>query len=143
MSAEPRQFVDTNVVVYMYDDREPIKQERARALVRDLSSTGKAAVSIQVLQEFYMTVTRRLVPPLSPDAAFRALTSMAAFRTHSPAVSDVTAAVDLSITRRISFWDAMLVRSASQLECKVLWTEDLSSGQTIAGVEIRNPFLES
>lgn len=62
------------------------------------------------------------------------------WRTHSPLPHDVIAAATISADHRLAFWDAMVIRSASELGCSTLWTEDLNPGQTIAGVTITNPF---
>ena len=140
MSVESRQFVDTNVVVYAYDDRHRAKRKRANELIAELGSKGRLAVSIQVLQETYVTLTQKPTPPLTSEEALTTVRRFATFPTHCPTAADVVDAIELSVASRISFWDAMLIHSASVLHCDVLWTEDLSSGQTIAGVQIRNPF---
>ena len=140
MNAEPRQFLDTNVLVYVWDSSDPMKEARAQRLVDELGPAGRIVVSIQVLQELYVTLARKLAPPHAAVDASTVVQQVSGYRTHCPTPDDVNAAIDLSITSHISFWDAMLVRSASRLNCDVLWTEDLTHGQNIAGVEIRNPF---
>ena len=141
MNAGSRQFIDTNVVVYVYDTDDAVKRQRARALISELGAARRAALSIQVLQETYAALTRKRVPPLPADVALVAIRRLSAFATHRPHGADVVDAAELSIGSRISFWDGMLVTSASRMGCDVLWTEDLTHGQVIAGVEIRNPFL--
>lgn len=65
---------------------------------------------------------------------------LALWPTHAPGPHDVLAAIDIAEQERLSFWDAMIIRSASELGCKTLWTEDLNAGQVISGVRIANPF---
>jgi predicted nucleic acid-binding protein len=141
MNAEPRDFVDTNVLVYMYDSVDAAKRQRATRLISELGETGRLTLSTQVLQELYITLSRKLTPSLDVDTASGIVGWVAGYRTHCPSPADVLAAIDLSVQSRISFWDAMLVRSASRMGCNVLWTEDLTHGQVIADVEVRNPFL--
>ena len=78
--------------------------------------------------------------PLAPDIAVERLRSMSLWRIHSPRADDAIAAAQLSQRNQLWFWDAMIVRSAAELRCDVLWSEDLNDGQAIEGVRIRDPF---
>jgi len=100
-------------------------------------------VSIQVLQEFYVTATTKLRHPLDVTEAAARLERFAAWIVHEPRPRDLLAAIDLQKDYRISFWDAMIVQSARSLDCRILWTEDLNDRQHYAGVLVRNPFLDS
>ena len=135
-----REFVDTNVLVYAFDSSAGIKQKAAKTLLERVWQTGTGCLSVQVLQEFFVTVTRRVARPLSVDEAADRIREFAAWRVFSPTVTDVLAAIDLQKQARLSFWDAMVVRAAAESGCDTLWTEDLNDGQTIRGVHIRNPF---
>jgi len=135
-----REFVDTNVLVYAFDSSAGSKQTTARTLLERLWQTGTGCLSVQVLQEFFVTVTRRVARPLSVDEAADRIREFAAWRVFSPTVADVLAAIDLQKQTRLSFWDAMVVRAAAESGCDILWTEDLNDGQTIRGVHVRNPF---
>ena len=97
-------------------------------------------VSIQVLQELFVTLTRKLPRPLDGDAAESAVEDFALWTVHAPAAGDVLAAIRLHDRHRIPFWDAMIVRSAAQLGCDVLYSEDLSAGQRYDGVLVVDPF---
>jgi len=99
-----------------------------------------ASLSVQVLQEFYVTVTRKLKRPLALENAHRIVASLSHWQVHAPQAADVLAAIDLHATAQLSFWDSMIITSAAQLNCRVLLSEDLSAGQEIAGVTIVNPF---
>lgn len=134
------EFVDTNILVYAYDEGADERHTQAIELVDRLGRDRLGGISIQVLQEFFVTVTRKGVVPLPVDAARARLRMLSRWPTHSPLPSDVIAATEIAESSQLSFWDAMIIRSASRMDCAVLWSEDLTAGQVIAGVEIRNPF---
>ncbi len=141
MSAETaRQFVDTNVLVYAHDRSAGPKHQRARQLLTELWAAGTGCLSIQVLQEFYVTITAKVRRPLDAESARQRVEDLSAWLVHSPAPEDVVEAIRLQQTSRLSFWDAMIVVSARRLGCQALWSEDLNPGQTVAGVTVRNPF---
>lgn len=134
------QFVDTNVILYAYDTSARGRHVAAAELVGELGRTRRGAISIQVLQKFYVNAVAKIAGRLEPEEARRRLRVLGRWPVYSPLPSDVITASAISETHRVSFRDAMIVRSAGELGCDVLWSEDLSSGQTIAGVEIRDPF---
>ena len=141
MSAElTRQFLDTNVLVYAHDRSAGEKYRRALNLVEELATRQNGALSIQVLQEFFVTVTTRLPKPLPLHEAAAIVSDLGALPIHAPGVSDVLAAIDLHDRLQVSFWDAMILRSASVLRCAVVWSEDLAHGRGYDDVEVRNPF---
>lgn len=141
MSGE-RAFVDTNVLVYAHDASAGNKRGRAQALIRELWDSGQGCLSIQVLQEFFVTVTRKVPAPLPVDRAAGLIAELSQWIVHSPGADDVLSAVDLHARTPVSFLDAMIIRSAVKLGCGVLYSEDLSDGQRYDGVEVRNPFGE-
>ncbi|NLE60323.1 MAG: PIN domain-containing protein [Planctomycetes bacterium] len=134
------QFVDTNILVYAHDTSSGAKCARARELVRELWDSGEGGLSIQVLQEFYVAVTRKAPRPLSAADAARIVGDLSTWEVYCPAVHDVLDAIRVHERWRLSFWDAMIVVSARQLGCRVLWSEDLNAGQVIEGLEVRSPF---
>jgi predicted nucleic acid-binding protein len=134
------EFVDTNVLLYAYDPHAGQRHERARGLVGRLGRGRRGALSVQVLQEFYVTAVRKLAVPATPAQARARLRVLSRWRFHAPLPHDVIAATELAEQHQLSFWDAMIVRSAAELGCATLWTEDLNPGQRIAGVEVANPF---
>lgn len=141
MSAEGKpEFVDSNVLVYSLDTSAVAKRDRAIALLAQLREEGRGAVSVQVLQEFYVISQRKLSPPLSPTVARKVVAGMATWLIHSPGPADVLAAIDLHRRHRLSYWDAMILHSAARLGCSLVWSEDLNPDQRIGGVVIRNPF---
>jgi predicted nucleic acid-binding protein len=133
-------FVDTNVVLYAYDTTAGARHEQARDLVMRLARDRDGAISVQVLQEFYVNAVTKIARPLSPDAARQRLRAFGRWPTHSPLAADVVTASTISQDHGLSFWDAMILHSARELGCSRLWTEDLSDGRTILGVTVTNPF---
>lgn len=136
-----RQFVDTNILVYAHDITAAAKHRVARALVEDLWSTRKGSLSVQVLQEFFVNVTRKIPKPLEAPVAAQIIDDLGHWHTHAPATADVLAAIGIHQRTRISFWDAMILRSAKQLGCEIVHSEDLNPGQSYEGVRVHNPFL--
>ena len=137
MSVEPR-FVDTNILVYLFDADAPDKQARARELLRE--EHHRLVVSVQVLGEFYVTVTRKLAVPLSSDAAARAVDSLCELQVQALHPALVRSAVRRSRMSRLSYWDSLIVETALSCGANVLFTEDLQDGQTIDGLRVVNPF---
>jgi predicted nucleic acid-binding protein len=141
MNAEAQpEFVDANVLVYAFDSSAARKQQAARQLLERLWQSGAGCLSVQVLQEFFVTVTKKVATPLPVDEAKARILELAAWRVFAPSTEDVLAAIDLHAQAKIGFWDAMIVLAAAESGCDVLWTEDLADGQLLRGVRIRNPF---
>ena len=134
------QFVDTNVLVYAYDNSNAQKQEKAKQLLQQLWQQQTGCISIQVLQEFFVTVTRKLANPVTPAEASQIIADLGLWRVHQPQVEDVLSAIHIQQQYQLSFWDSMIIRSANQLGCHILWTEDLNEGQKIEGCAIQSPF---
>lgn len=135
-----RVFVDTNVLVYFRDSTEPEKQAAAAEWMADLWETGDGRLSAQVLREYYVTVTAKLDPGLSPAEARE---DVLAFRAWDPLEADLGLLEDAwAVEDRygLSFWDALIVAAAWRLECGILLTEDLQDGQDLDGLVVRNPF---
>jgi len=135
-----RQFVDTNVLVYAHDTSAGEKHARAKALVAELWQSGNGYLSVQVLQEFYVTVTQKVRKPLPPETASRIIEYLSNWRVHTPDAGDVLEAIRIHRRYAISFWDAMIIRSAEALGSKVIWSEDLNPGQYYGEVKVVNPF---
>ncbi len=137
-----RQFVDANVLVYSFDPSAAIKARKAKDLLEELWKERIGCLSLQVLQEFFVSVTRKLEFPLSGPEAARKVAAFTEWNLHVPDKVDLLAAIELHQELRISFWDAMIIQSARRLGCRLLWSEDLSHGQTYAGVTVRDPFRD-
>ena len=129
-----RSFFDTNILIYADDKASPSKQKRAIELVCRRAGTG--VVSLQVLQEYFVTVTRKL--GLDAAIARRKVELLAEFDVVTPEVSDILAAIDLH-RLHLDFWDALVLRAAKQAGCTVLLSED-TVAREVDGVRIVNPF---
>jgi predicted nucleic acid-binding protein len=140
--SEPRtlQFVDTNILIYAHDGSAGQKQVRAQQLIRDLWQSGEGCLSIQVLQEFYVNVTQKVAKPLPAEVAAQIIADLAVWEVHCPTADDVLDAIRLQQRHRVSFWDAMVISSAVQLGCRILWSEDLNPGQVNGQVRVQSPF---
>ena len=132
-------FLDSNVLVYTDDTASPAKQAAALALVGDAMRTKTGVVSLQVLQEYFSVVTRKL--GVDAATARAKVELLGAFSTSPVDIDDVLAAIDLHRLHQISFWDGLIIRSAQQARCARIYSEDLQHGRRFDGVEIVNPFL--
>ncbi|MBH0202438.1 MAG: PIN domain-containing protein [Nitrospira sp.] len=135
-----RLFLDTNVLVYLFDADDLPKQRRAQELLSDRELRAQLILSTQVLQEFYVAVTRKLAIPLDPDTACKAVQDLAAF----PVVQVDTPLILLAIRRsdkaKISFWDSLIVESALVAGATVLYSEDFQNGAVFGKLRVMNPF---
>jgi predicted nucleic acid-binding protein len=130
-----RSFFDTNVLVYADDKAAPAKQRRALEVVAEHRRAGTGVVSLQVLQEYFVTVTRKL------GVEARIARRKVEFDVAAPDVTDILAAIDLHRLHGFSFWDALVLRAAKQAGCGVLLSEDFQESREFDGVRVVNPFL--
>jgi predicted nucleic acid-binding protein len=133
-----RSFFDTNILIYADDKATPAKQRRALDLVAEHRRARTGVVSLQVLQEYFVTVTRKL--HVDPGVARRKVELLAEFDVAAPEVADILAAIDLHRLHGFSFWDALILRAAKQAGCSVVLSEDMQDAREIDGLQIVNPF---
>lgn len=133
-----RVFIDTNVLVYADDASASKRQRTARKVIAELMAAQRAVFSTQVLAEFFVTATRKL--GLSAGAARARIETFSLMDVVIVRPDLLLSAVDLHQLRQLSFWDALIVRSAAVGGCTRLLTEDLQHGQLLEGVRIENPF---
>jgi predicted nucleic acid-binding protein len=141
MSAE-KLFLDTNVLVYVFDHDEPDKTQRAVGLLEQ-AKPGELVLSSQVLGEFYTVVTRKLRRPLDPGVAAQAVDWFGMLQVVSLDAAIVKAGIRTSHSSQLSYWDGLIVASAVAGGCERLLTEDLNDGQRFGSVRVENPFRES
>jgi predicted nucleic acid-binding protein len=134
-------FVDSNVLIYAHDVDAGRKHEIAKGLLRDLWVERTGVLSTQVLHEFYVNATRKIRTPL-PRPAARSVVGTYARWCVDPTIADVDAAFRIEDEASISFWDALIVAVAARSGARRVLSEDLNSGQVIAGVTVHNPFKE-
>jgi predicted nucleic acid-binding protein len=144
MSADPQAdcFLDTNILVYAFDSSAGQKNAIAAQFVKALWENETGCISIQVLQELFVTVTRKIASPLDHQTARQIVADLGLWRVHSPEVSDLLQAVDFQKRYQLSFWYAMIIQSAARLNCKQLLSEDLNEGQVYGDIKVINPFRE-
>jgi predicted nucleic acid-binding protein len=135
-----RRFVDTNILVYAHDRSAGTKRDQALTLVEQLWESREGCLSVQVLQEFFVNITRKIANPLAPETAKEIIADFSRWHVHVPAADDVLGAIGIHQRTGISFWDAMIVRSAAEMSCVALYSEDLNTGQEYSGVPVENPF---
>jgi predicted nucleic acid-binding protein len=134
-------FVDTNVLVYGFDKSDSPKKRVAQLLLNSLMREDRFRLSTQVLQELFVTLTRKVTHPCSTAEALAVLDDLAVWPVMAIDYAAIRGAAELADRAKLSFWDALVVMSAARSNCALLYTEDLNDGQEILGVRIRNPFL--
>jgi len=134
-----RTFIDTNVLIYAHDVDAGGKHEIAKKLVDSLWEERRGVLSMQVLQEFYVNVTRKISTPLPKDAA-RLVVNTYSLWCSETTPAEIAAAFRIEDESRIGFWDALIVASASKSGATRILSEDLNAQQSIAGILIENPF---
>lgn len=134
-------FVDTNILVYAEDRDAGSKHAIARDLVADLWRSGDGVLSVQVLQEFFVTVTRKMPKPLTSDEALGIVEQYLTWRVVENTGGLLLASIRSASALKVSFWDALILEAARAEHCDRLWTEDLNHGQRVGDLTIVNPFL--
>lgn len=133
-------FLDTNILVYAATGDEYEKTRRERAL--DLFDSEDFALSAQVLQEFYVTVTRKLEVPLTAEEALEWIEQFEAFPCIAVDTSLVKIGIETSARYQTSYWDGAIIAAAEACGARTLYTEDLNHGQRYGAVTAINPFLD-
>jgi predicted nucleic acid-binding protein len=136
-----RSFLDTNVLVYCFDLGEPVKRKRALAILDGDTDVGDLVLSTQVLQEFYVTVTRKLKRPLPAPDAEAAVQELAQLSIVQIDLAMVLSAVADCQTHQLSLWDTLILRAAVTASCDRVLTEDLQHGFLFGSLRVENPFL--
>ncbi|SPE27454.1 PilT domain-containing protein [Candidatus Sulfopaludibacter sp. SbA3] len=134
-----RAFFDTNILLYMYDRRDPVKQERALSVFRSCVDSRSLVISTQVVQEFYVAVTKKLA--VSGDAARELVADLCDLEVIGIETTHILRATRLEQRYRLSFWDALIVSAAESAQASILYTEDHSNGQKIGRIQVRNPLI--
>ena len=135
-----RLFLDTNILVYAYDNHQPDKQRIAQQLLKESIAQESAVLSVQVLGEFFTVVTRKIKPPMSADDARRIIATLRILPVEVVDYSLVERAVDTHIRYNIQYWDALVVAAAERANCTTIATEDLNPDQKYNGIAVFNPF---
>lgn len=134
-------FVDTNILVYSRDPTDLTKHEIAVKLVADLWLSRRGRISVQVLNEFVVTVTRKLKPGMTMDEAWADVSTLSAWEPVGMDWSLLELARMVQQEHSISWWDALIIAAANRSGCDMIYSEDLGAGHVYGGVRIINPFL--
>jgi predicted nucleic acid-binding protein len=134
-----RYFVDTNILMYAHDTAAGDKHARAKALVEDLWQNRSGVVSTQVLQELAVNLRRKAKKPLDAKATRDVLSDYLAWQVVVNGGDSILEALDFEGRYQISFWDALVVQAAQASGAEILYSEDLSDGQTYGTVRVINP----
>ena len=134
------QFIDSNILVYAYDLSAGDKHRAAKELIERMWIDHSGCLSVQVLQEFYVSVTRKVARPLEAEMAASIILDLARWKVCVPDAGDVLAAISIQQKYHLSFWDAMIIQTALAASCQVVWSEDLSANMTYEGLKVQNPF---
>ena len=134
-----RIFVDTNILVYAHDLSAGDRHARAFAIIEKLWEAQTGVISTQVLQEFYVTVTRKIKNPLKSAEAREIIRNYLVWPVQVNDPETTIRASEIEEKNGISFWDALIIDAALRLQAKKIISEDLNNGQIIEGILIENP----
>ena len=132
-------FIDTNILVYSIDQKEPEKRNKAREIVKNTASHHQPVISTQVIKEFYVIASTKLkADQLVVKNIIHNFRNMEVVNNDLDLIEQ---AIDISIISQLSFWDSLIIAAAEKANCRWVFSEDLNAGQTYRGVEVINPFL--
>jgi predicted nucleic acid-binding protein len=134
-------FVDTNILIYAHDRDAGKKHTLANSLIRKIWQTENGVISTQVIQEFYINVTRKIPNPLPRTKVRALLANYFTWQVEVNGPGTILLASEIEERYALSFWDSLIVAAASQANVEKILTEDLQSGQVIEGILIENLFL--
>lgn len=135
-----RVFVDTNVIVYAYDKDAGKKHRIAADIMKDLWRSGRGTISTQILQEFFVTLTKKISAPMDISVVRETIRRLSKWDVAIIDVDTIIRATELQERYNYSFWDSLVVAAAIASGVRTIFAEDLSDGQTIEGITIKNPF---
>jgi len=133
-------FLDTNVLVYAHDAASPEKRQRCQELIFECLRDGSGVISAQVLSEFFVTMTQKVKPPMTPADAKKELILLSTMRTVDIDATLVVRAVGIKERWQLSYWDSLIIAAAERAQCRQVYSEDMSHGQLYGSVTVRNPF---
>lgn len=133
-------FLDTDILVYAFDVSAGQKHEVAKRIVIDLWNTKDGILSTQVLQEFFVSVTRKIPKPMDAGLAREIVSDFLKWHIVINDENSLLEAIDIHIRYNYSFWDSLLIQAAIRSGAVLLLTEDLTDSQEIKGISIKNPF---
>lgn len=142
MTASEKTFLDSNIIVYAYDLSDPVKMQTARKILSQGCVNENIVLSAQVLGEFFVVATRRILNPLSSEEALEIIEILGKNLVVDIDYSLVLNAVAIQKRYTLSYWDALIIAAAERAGCTLLLTEDLNHTQVYNDVAVINPFLK-
>jgi predicted nucleic acid-binding protein len=131
-------FIDTNILVYTLDKKDPKKRLTARRIIKMINESHQAVISTQVIKEFYVIATNKLkADPIIVKNIIHNFRNMEIVNNDLELIEQ---AVDISVISQLSFWDSLIIAAAEKANCEYVISEDLNHGQTYRGVLLKNPF---
>ena len=140
-SMSDKYFVDTNILIYSQDASEPHKQPIARKLLEKLWNERSGSLSVQVLNEYFVNVTRKIEFPLTPQEAWSDVQAFQAWHPTPLTMELMERSHRLHLAHSLSWWDSLIVSAAQASCCTLLYSEDLSHNAHYDQVRICNPFF--
>jgi predicted nucleic acid-binding protein len=136
-------FLDTNVLIYAYDVSAGKKHERAKTIMMDLWNSGRGIVSTQILEEFFVNITKKVSKPLEIKSAKEIIKDLLEWEVVIIDGESLLEAIEIHVRYKYSFWDSMVLQAAQKGGASWLLSEDLLDGQTVNGLKIKNSFAHS
>lgn len=134
-------FLDTNILIYAHDIDAGLKHDVSIAILEKIWEEKNGVISTQVIQEFYVNVTRKIPNPITPVQARGIILNYFSWHVEAIEPHTILSASEIEEKYVLSFWDSLIIATACQSEAGKIITEDLNHGQNIEGVLIENPFL--
>ncbi|MBI3606254.1 MAG: PIN domain-containing protein [Nitrospirae bacterium] len=134
-------FLDANILVYCFDSSDRVKKEKATQILENLWETSNGVLSLQVLNEFFVTVTAKLPEKMDFNSAKAAILDLFSWNIYMEDRSSLEKTLEIVQKYHLSFWDANIISSAILSQCHKIYSEDLRHDQVIEGVQIINPLL--
>jgi predicted nucleic acid-binding protein len=138
----PAEFVDTNILVYSYDQTAERKFDRSRELMEKLWDSGEGVVSTQVLEEFYITITAKIPNRIRPAEACQIISDLGTWKVSVLEIPDILTASEIAERYQLSFWDGLILAAAQKEEATIVWSEDFNHGQKYGELTVYNPFVQ-
>ncbi len=141
MSDDRPAFVDTNILVYGFDRSESRRRHLAAQLIEGLAANNRLRLSTQVLQEFFVTVTKKIKRPIPAAKALEVMDDLAVWPVFLIDYEAIREAGAICRKLKLSYRDTLILVAARRSNAEIVYSEDLNHGQTIHGVRILNPFV--
>jgi predicted nucleic acid-binding protein len=134
-------FIDSNVLVYAYDEHDTNKQNAAQSVLTESIKNSNGTVSTQVMGEFFTIVTKKIPLPLSADDAWEIVKTLTVLPVLHIDMAMVHRAIETHQQYRITYWDSLIIAAAERAGCTTVLTEDLQHGGAYHGIRVVNPFV--